>query len=55
MEIYGKALKVSHKRIDLPLEELVYSIDQSMSPSADISVAVGLSVSGYFIPVLDAF
>ncbi|PBK86713.1 hypothetical protein ARMGADRAFT_1086222 [Armillaria gallica] len=39
---YGKALKVFHKRMDLSLEELVHSIDQSMSLSADISVVVGL-------------
>ncbi|KAK0209762.1 proline iminopeptidase [Armillaria fumosa] len=46
MEAYGKALKVFHEKhgclVDPWMEELVYSMNQSISPSADISVAVGM-------------
>ncbi|KAG7440176.1 proline iminopeptidase [Guyanagaster necrorhizus] len=46
MEVYGQALKAFHKKhgclMDPWPEELVYSMDQSTSPSADISAAVGM-------------
>ncbi|KAK0215328.1 hypothetical protein EDD85DRAFT_962704 [Armillaria nabsnona] len=46
MEAYGKALRMFHKKhgclVDPWPEELVYSMNQSISPSADISVAVGM-------------
>ncbi|KAK0212044.1 proline iminopeptidase [Armillaria fumosa] len=46
MEAYGKALKAFHKKhgclVDPWPEALVYSMNQSISPSADISVAVGM-------------
>ncbi len=48
MEVYGKALRMFHKKhrclMDLWLEELVYSMNQSISPSADISIAVWIYV-----------
>ncbi|KAK0434437.1 proline iminopeptidase, partial [Armillaria borealis] len=53
MEAYGKALKVFHKKhgclVDPWPEELVYSMNQSISPSADISVAVGMYLSAWSI------
>ncbi|KAK0442688.1 proline iminopeptidase [Desarmillaria tabescens] len=46
MEAYGNALKAFHKKhgclVDPWPEELVYSMDQSISPSAAVSVAVGM-------------
>ncbi|KAK0234369.1 hypothetical protein EDD85DRAFT_955197 [Armillaria nabsnona] len=46
MEAYGKALRMFHKKheclVDPWPEEVVYSMNQSISPSADISVAVGM-------------
>ncbi|PBK84032.1 proline-specific peptidase [Armillaria gallica] len=46
MEAYGKVLRMFHKKhgclMDPWPEELVYSMNQSISPSADISVAVGM-------------
>ncbi|KAK0212020.1 hypothetical protein IW262DRAFT_1301467 [Armillaria fumosa] len=46
MEAYGNALKAFHKKrgylVDSCSEELLYSMDQSLSLSADISVAVGI-------------
>ncbi|PBK94559.1 proline iminopeptidase [Armillaria gallica] len=49
MEAYGKALRMFHKKqgclVDPWPEELVYSMNQSISPSADISVAVGMIIN----------
>ncbi|KAK0215312.1 proline iminopeptidase [Armillaria nabsnona] len=46
METYGKALRMFRKKhgclVDPWSEEPVYSMNQSISPSADISVAVGM-------------
>ncbi len=51
MEAYGKALRMFHNKheclVDPWPEELVYSMNQSIRPSADFFVAVGMYV-GYF-------
>ncbi|KAK0474535.1 proline iminopeptidase [Armillaria novae-zelandiae] len=50
IEAYGKALKVFHKKhgclVDPWPEELVYSMNQPISPLADTSIAVGIIIDG---------